>query len=170
VPRAHLTLVTGPCTGDGVSCGPYSFAESPGPGSWHSWEICREPPRRSRHSRVHGWPLSEVGPSPVPRAVDSALGKELTSGPHSNVLSCGPHSFAESWVHRLSAQSLSRPPHKPSVPRAKAMALGTQASLPRALALALGTASYFFYFFQQAQKLPSSLIHHHKQIILITSS
>jgi hypothetical protein len=67
-----------------------------------------------------GWPLSEVGPSPVPRAGDSTLGTELTSGPEDGF-------FAESWVNRLSAQSLSGPPARPSVPRAKAIALGTDA-------------------------------------------
>jgi hypothetical protein len=100
----------------------------------------------------------------VSRAVDSALGTELTSG-----LTGG--SFAESWANRLSAQSLSGPPVSPSVPRAKAIALGREPALPRAWALALGTYSFF------SSKLMVTLITytssqavniHHRQLIFIT--
>jgi hypothetical protein len=78
----------------------------------------------------------DVGPTFVPRAVDSALGTELTSGPEDG-------SYAESWVNMLSAQSVSGPPVRPSVPRAKAVALGIEPALPRAWALAVDTASFF---------------------------
>jgi hypothetical protein len=100
----------------------------------------------------------------VLRAGDSALGTELTSRPEDG-------SFDESWVNRLSAQSLSGPPVKPFVSRAKAIALGTWPSLPRALSLALGTASFF------SNKLIVTLITytssqadytHHRQLIFIT--
>jgi hypothetical protein len=78
----------------------------------------------------------DVGPTSVPRAVDSALGTEPTSGPVDG-------SYAESWVNMLSAQSVPGPPVRPSVPRAKAFALGTEPALPRALVFALGRASLF---------------------------
>jgi hypothetical protein len=162
--RAHLALVTGPFTADGVSCGPHPCAKSHGQSSRHRRKICREPVGGSWHRRGVGWPLLEVGPTPVPRANDSALGTELTSGPEDG-------SFAESWVNKLSAQSLSGPPVRPSVPRAKAIALGTEPALRRAWALALGTTSFFF------SKLIVTLITytssqadytHHRQLIFIT--
>jgi hypothetical protein len=162
--RAHLALVTGPFTADGVSCGSHPCAESHGKSSRHRRKICREPVGCSRHRRGVGWPLPEVGPTPVPRAGDSALGTELTSWPEDG-------SFAESWVNRLSAQSLSGPPVRPSVLRAKAIALGIEPALPRAWALALGTTSFFF------SKLIVTLITytssqadytHHRQLIFIT--
>jgi hypothetical protein len=111
VPRAHLALVTGPSTTDGVNCEPHSCAESRGKSSRHRRALCREPVGGSRHRRGVRWPLTEVGSTPVPRAVDSALGTELTSEPAGG-------SFAESWANRLSAQSLSGPPVSPSMPRA----------------------------------------------------
>jgi hypothetical protein len=70
VPRAHLALVTGPFTADGVNCGPHTCAESQGKSSRRRIKICREPVGCSRHRRGVGWPLTDVGPTPVPRAVD----------------------------------------------------------------------------------------------------
>jgi hypothetical protein len=160
VPRAHLALVTGPSTTDGVNCGPHSCAESLRESSRHRRALCREPVGGSRHrSGVRG-PLAEVGPTSLPRACWPALSTELTSGP-----ACG--SCAESWASRLSAQSLSGLPASPSVSRAKAIALGTEPALPRAWALALGTD---YFFFPASSWLPSSLIHHHSQLIFITGS
>jgi hypothetical protein len=151
VPRAHLALVTGPSTTDGVNCGPRFCAESRGESSRHRSALCRESMGGSRHMRGVRRPLTEVGPTSVPRACWPALGTELTSRP-----ACG--SYAESWASRLSAQSLSGPPVSPSVPRAKAIALGTEPALSRAWALALSTD----YFFQQAHGYP-----HHLYIITV---
>jgi hypothetical protein len=99
----------------------------------------------------------------VPRAVDSALGTELTSGPEDG-------SYAESWVNMLSAQSVSGPPVRPSVPRAKAFALGTEPALPRALAFALGTVPFFSKHIVTLITYTSSQAFniHHRKIIFIT--
>jgi hypothetical protein len=123
VPRAHLALVTGPSTTDGMNCGPHFCAESRGESSRHRSALCREPVSGSRHRRGVRWPLTEVGPTSVP-------------------------------------------PGSPSMPRAKAIALGTEPALPRAWALALGTD----YFFSASSWLPSSLIHHHILLIFIPGS
>jgi hypothetical protein len=160
VPRAHLALVTGSSTTDGVNCGPHSCAESHAESSRHRRALCREPVGGSRHRSAVRGPLAGVGPTSLPRALWPALGTELTSGPAFG-------SCAESWARVLSAQSSSGQPGSPSVPRAKAIALGTEPALPRARALALGTDCFFF---PESLWLPSSLIHHHRQLIFIAGS
>jgi hypothetical protein len=68
VPRAHLALITSPSTTDGVNCGPHCCAESCSASSRHRRALYREPVGGSRHKRGVRWPLTEVGPTPVPRA------------------------------------------------------------------------------------------------------